>query len=381
MPSKNPLWRWPTGRLAAATLAALVLAVTAGGIAAALSRTHAHSAAPTRTPLTTPTPTTRTTTPAAKPPAPRTSTKPTRPPVPAHALPAATNSDAQSAPSRPTKRLTIPGYPKTITLSVPLTWRASRTLLSLGCGCGSPQPIVCLVATGDYARNPNNCVLVVQSTNHAAVDHDRPLPSIKLPKCGSWTTSDEATVTVSGIAAEYRQFTDRCDGSRSEQWVLSGAPSVAFWHPINAASTRDDVLRAIESATIPARTNTAPSGDTGYVRSLVQRADGVHVIIDRVVESLDGTVINYNPATYDYRVAIYTGGRAPNVSCTKYLPECTGRELLARFAKGPRPSDGSQPLDGALVRVYGGPAARYDLNLESLTAFKSHGDTGHGCGC
>jgi hypothetical protein len=255
-------------------------------------------------------------------------------------------------------RLTIEGSPHRITLTVPAGWHPSKTRLWVGCGCGGPEPIVCLVASGDYAHDPRNCALVVETSGHEIVDRDWPVPSTKLAKCASWTTTDEATVTVAGVPAEYRRFLDRCDGTRSEQWVFAGTPGIAFWHPIRAGSSHDDVLRAIESATIPARTSLARIGDTGYLRSLVRRADGVHVTIDRVVESLDGSVINYNPATYEYRVVPRPAPGGVSLNCATYLTECSAAQLTAWFAKGPHPADGSAPLAGRLVGVYGGATAR-----------------------
>lgn len=377
MPSLNLFHGWSNRHTVVAAVGALVLAGTAGGLAGALtgggSATAVHrfvASSPSTRPATQP----------ANPASPRPAAPQVKPPAaarPSPVTPARPVRAAPPVPITPVTRLTVDGYPSRITLTVPAGWHPSRTRLSLGCGCGGPHPTVCLVASGDYAHDPNNCVLVVDTADHAIADPDHPVPSTRLPKCNSWTTTDDATVTVAGIPAEYRQFLDSCDGSRSEQWVLAGAPGVAFWHPLTPASTHDDVLRAIESATIPARTSLVRIADVGYLRSLVHRADGVHVTIDRVVASLDGSVINYNPATYEYRIVPSSGSNGAD--CARYLTACSAAQLVAWFAKGAHPADGSAPLAGRLVDVYGG--ADGTMSFATLSPFRSYGDSGNGCGC
>jgi hypothetical protein len=111
----------------------------------------------------------------------------------------------------------------------------------------------------------------------------------------------------------------------------------------------------------------------------VRRGDGVHVTIDRVVNALDGTVINYNPTTYDYRIAT---GRPGANECSRFLASCSADQLIGWYAKGSHPADGSAALVGRLVSIYGPDSGgRYSMSLTTLTPFRSYGDTGHGCGC
>jgi hypothetical protein len=142
-------------------------------------------------------------------------------------------------------------------------------------------------------------------------------------------------------------------------WTILSGPQLAFWHPITAQSSHDTVAAIVTSATLPPVADPRRQFDEGYVRSVSVQSGTYHVTIDRVVVGLDGTVINQNPATYDYAI---TGGVASN----NYY---NMSQVLTQFRKGPHPADGTPAVDGTYVQIL----LDVDYNLDLATPFNLNG--------
>ncbi len=129
------------------------------------------------------------------------------------------------------------------------------------------------------------------------------------------------------------------------------SPQVIFWHPITSDSTSAVVTPIVMSAVLPAVTATVRQFDTGYVRGLTKTATGYELTIDRVVPSLDGSIININPATYSYPItdAVGFSGASIPAQCYGSSGNCGVDYLIAQIAKGPHPADGSWAVSGSLV--------------------------------
>lgn len=189
-----------------------------------------------------------------------------------------------------------------VVLTVPSSWHLSRTAPTPQCGCGGDFDPVCIVASGDYHLNPNNCELVVGG-NYAEQRPDEPVPGYRLPRCDSWTTTFDGHGTVGAYPGEYRIFLDRCHDRKSEQWTSLTTPSVSIWHPLHWSADDAAAANAVSSAHIFARgLKQGRTADIGYVRHVVVRDGRAYVSIDRAVVSLTGHMMNSNPATYTHRI-------------------------------------------------------------------------------
>ena len=273
-----------------------------------------------------------------------------------------------------THNLTIRFGDTRVVLTVPSSWHVSRTAPTPQCGCGGDFDPVCIVASGDYDLNPNNCELVVGG-NYAEQVPDEPVPGYRLPRCDSWTTTYEADRPFGAYPGEYRIFLDRCHDRKSEQWTSITKPSVSVWHPLHWNADDDIAAAAVGSTHI--RANGLTQGwtrDLGYVRKVVIRNRHAYVTIDRAVLSLSGHMMNYNPATYVHRIQRVKGFD----HCPRFLGNCGATDLRAQFRKGEHPADGTRPLAGRLVltnRLTG-----WYIDWGHRYAFHSYGDSGH-CGC
>jgi hypothetical protein len=273
-----------------------------------------------------------------------------------------------------THTLRIRFFDSTAVLTVPSSWHVSRTAPTPQCGCGGDYDPVCIVADGDYDRNPNNCELVVGGNTSTQVP-DEPVPGYRLPTCDSWTTTYEARSRVGPYAGEYRVFLDRCHDRKSEQWTSLTTPSVSIWHPLHWNGDDTAAAAAARSLRIVAkRFDVGRTRDLGFVRKVVVRNRHAYVTIDRAVMSLSGHAINHNPATYVHRIRQIRG----NGDCPHFLSDCGAAQLLAQFRKGAHPADGTRPLRNRLVLLtrYGG----WSLDGAYRNPFTSGGDSGH-CGC
>jgi hypothetical protein len=264
-----------------------------------------------------------------------------------------------------------------VVLIVPSSWHVSRTAPTPSCGCGGDYPPVCIVATGDYGLNPNNCELVIGG-NWSEQLSDEPVPGSRLPRCDDWTTTYEADSRVGAHAGQYRIFLDKCHDRMSEQWTSLTTPSVAIWHPLHWAADDTTAADVVSSARIVAKGLTpGRTRDLGYVRNMFRHDGYVYVRIDRAVMSLTGHAINHYSTTYTYRLQPrkYYGG------CRQFLSNCTPRQQLAQFRKGAHPADGTRALVNRLVDMNRMDANKpWALSEASLWKFESRGDPGH-CGC
>ena len=159
-------------------------------------------------------------------------------------------------------------------------------------------------AGSDYANNAPNCRLTVTySPMPSHLSPNMPAP-VGLPEqvCHSWSTAQEFNWTIAGRQGEYRRFVNMCSGVASEQWTIMTGPQIAFWHAITAQSDHALLAGIVSSVVLSPQTDRHRQYDVGYVRQIFKRTDGYHLRLDRVVQNLDGTVINVNPATYDYRL-------------------------------------------------------------------------------
>jgi hypothetical protein len=212
----------------------------------------------------------------------------------------------------------------------------------------------------DYANDSANCRLAVRF-GRLTVTWAQPLlypdaPALAGPysrACRSWSTTDESHWTFDGRQGEYRRFLNHCTGAQFEQWTVMTKPQIAFWHPITPQSSRALVSGIVDSAVVPPQTDPQRQLDQGLVRQISQRSGAYYLRLDRVVLNLDGTLINHNPATYEYRLNGSVGGatlpRGPD-RCDWWTDRsCNMAWLLSQFAKGPHPADGSFPVDGAFV--------------------------------
>ena len=170
--------------------------------------------------------------------------------------------------------------------------------------------------------------------------------------CRNWSTSQESNWTLEGRQGEYRRFVNHCTGAQFEQWTVMTSPQVAFWHQITAQSGHTLVSGIVNSAVLPPQTGAQRPYDVGYVRQVSQRSGGYYLRIDRVVPNLNGTVINFNPATYEYRLGGFVGAAALPKSCDWWTNRtCALAWLLRQFAKGPHPADGSFAVHGTYVEI------------------------------
>jgi hypothetical protein len=285
---------------------------------------------------------------------------------------AATPAGARAA---ATTRLTVTLGDLRVALTVPSGWHVSHTAPTPQCGCGGDYNPVCIVVTGDYGRNPNNCELMVGG-NVSEQLPDEPVPGYRLPRCDSWTTTFEAHTWVGDRRGEYRIFLDRCHDRMSEQWTSLTTPAVSIWHPFSWGW--DDTVAAGVAGSIQLSGTSIEQGRTtelGFVRNLVMRDGRAYVTIDRAVLSLSGHAMNRNPQTYVYRLA-YRSRRF--TGCPHFIGNCNTAQLVAQFRKGAHPADGSRPLIGRLVELR--KSGRWWLNDANRWVFTSRGDPGH-CGC
>jgi hypothetical protein len=116
-----------------------------------------------------------------------------------------------------------------------------------------------------------------------------------------------------GRAAEWRRWTFRCSATKTvriEQYVVATVPSFI----LNAEVTNRPlpaVLPAIaHDSTLPAQTSSLRLADRGLVRSVRRAQDGVHVTLDRTVDTVYGYV-NTDRTTYTYLVptAVFDANR------------------------------------------------------------------------
>ncbi|MEO8888357.1 MAG: hypothetical protein ABI301_08100 [Jatrophihabitantaceae bacterium] len=297
-------------------------------------------------------------------------------PRPARPTPTKTTATRTKTPVATTP-LTIEFADRKVTLDVPVGWHVSHTAPAHGCGCDSDFAPVCVVAHGDYDRNPDNCELVVAGNLYDQLG-DYPNPGDDLPRCARWSTVYDADVTAAGYPADYRQFRSSCSGRISEQWATVTTPQISFWHPLAGATDEAAVQLAVVHARISGTVRTGRADDVGHVRA-VTAVDKTHVriAVDRIVLSLDGSVINHNPATYSYRVITNDGASAGQ--CAADIVNCSAAQLLAQFAKGTHPADGTEALAGAIVRLL--PYNDGTLQLEPFTPYRFTSNGDHGCGC
>jgi len=241
-------------------------------------------------------------------------------------------------------------FPKlTVRVTVPRTWHVARTALSEQCGCGSAYNPVCVVAKGDYDRNPYDCKLVIGG-GLGFQGYDLPLPTWRLPSCRSWDTSYEADSRLGRWPAEYRIFLDRCHDRKAEQWLSVTYPSVGLWHPLSWGADDRAAAEAARSIRVSRHLVTKRASDLGRVRN-VQLVSGRPVItVDRVVQSLDGSWINESDKTYRYRIQPQNHG-ATWAGCLGNWSMCSAKELRRQFLKGAHPADGTRPLAGHVVLI------------------------------
>ena len=282
---------------------------------------------------------------------------------------------AVPAGAAPTTQLSIKLGELRVAITVPNGWHVSHTAPSPQCGCGGDYNPVCIVAGGDYARNPDNCELVVGG-NWGEQVPDEPVPGSRLPRCDSWTTTFEADTRVGGRPGEYRIFLDKCHDRMSEQWTSMTTPSVSLWHPLSWGW--DDTVAAGIAAALHLSAKGLKQGRTtelGYVRNIALHDGRAYVTIDRAVLSLNGHMMNHNPQTYVRRLTLQTRRFS---GCPHFIGNCNTAQLLAQFRKGAHPADGTRPLVGRLVMLWKSKA--WGLNDASIWKFVSRGDSGH-CGC
>ena len=262
-----------------------------------------------------------------------------------------------------------------VELTVPSSWHVSQTAPTGQCGCGGDYDPVCIVASGDYGLNPNNCELVVGG-NISEQLPDEPVPGWRLPKCDDWTTTYEAHSQVGLRPAEYRIFLDRCHDRKSEQWTSLTTPSISIWHPLHWSYDDTLAANAVHTAGIAGRgMKQGRTNQAGYVRNMFEHDGRVYLTLDRAVASLNGHMMNRYPTTYTYRLRPrkYYGG------CPQFFVNCTPEQLLTIFHKGLHPADGSRPFAGRLIGL-GRSTRGWGVGEARRWKFESRGDPGH-CGC
>jgi hypothetical protein len=347
VPRRHRLGRWSAPLLAAAAVAAVALGTTA---AVTLADGHhpATTPSPAPTSVVTPGPTTAPTTSPNGPPASPTGSNAVTPGAPAgHAVDVSFNQ-------------------ATVGVTVPTGWVVSHTNPP---ACCNTPPTRCLVHHGaDFSGNPNDCLLTV-TLGH--LQPDTPYPYQGQSACQHWQTTAESNGPIQGRLAEYRQFKNPCSGAVYDQWTIMSSPMIAFWHPVSAQSSTALIEQIIDSARLPAEVDARRQLDEGYVQGLAKHADGYHVLIDRVVVNLDGTVTNVKHATYEYRLdgSLVTNGDSPCQGCNVM------DDVYRQYRKGPHPTDGSKPIDGAFVRLASNYAPNvdggYQLDLSPIRRFQS----------
>jgi hypothetical protein len=250
------------------------------------------------------------------------------------------------------KQLAVPfgtgKWRATIMLTVPRTWQLSKTQPE---SCCMTPPTRCVVEAGsDYAGNLMNCRLTVTfAPPPGLISPNEPAPGLPQPGRHSWSTTQESSWSIAGRQGEYRRFANG-SGAEFEQWTVMTGPQIAFWHSITSQSDHALVAGIVDTAMLPPQTDPHRQSDVGYIRLISKRADGYHLRLDRVVPNLDGTVINLNPVTYDYRLDGFVSITQPRDRCDQWGDtSCNMAYLLSQFAKGPHPADGSQAVDGAYV--------------------------------
>lgn len=257
-------------------------------------------------------------------------------------------------PVHPTKQLIVPfgtaNRMTAVVVTVPRTWQLAKTQPQ---SCCQTPPTRCIVEAGsDYAGNIGNCRLTV---TYAPTPDSKISPNVPalsgLSGGQRWSTAQESNATTAGRPGEYRRFVNRSTAAQFEQWTVMTSPQVAFFHQITSQSGHALVAGIVGSAVLPPQTDSRRPVDVGYVRQVSRQADGYHLRLDRVVPNMDGTIINRNPATYDYRLNGLLS--VPGLDrCDRWGDlSCSMAWLLGQFAKGPHPADGSFPVAGAYVLV------------------------------
>jgi hypothetical protein len=355
VPRRHSLGRWTAPLLAAAAVAAVALGTTA---AVTLADGHHPATTPSPAPTSVVTP------------------GPSSAPTTAPTGPPASSSTSQAPPTGSTSNPVTPGAPSghavdvsfnqaTVGVTVPSGWVLSHTNPP---ACCDTPPTRCFVHRGaDFSGDANDCLLTV-TVGH--LRPDLPYPYQGQSACQHWQTTAESNGPIQGRLAEYRQFKDPCSGAVYDQWTIMSSPMIAFWHPVSAQSSTALIEQVIDSARLPAEVDARRQLDEGYLQGLTKHADGYHVTIDRVVVNLDGSVTNVNHATYEYRLAgsLVTNGDSPCSGCQGV------DEVYQQYRKGPHPSDGSKPVDGAFVTLTSNFAANvdggYELDLSPIRPFQ-----------
>lgn len=290
---------WAAPLLAAAAVVAIAAGTTAAVTISADG--HHHRPANTVTPTPTPTPTSPSTTASSTP-----SAQPTR-----HVVPPGTGRSSTSpangssgGPPEPTHAVTVQG----VTLQVPVSWRvgpangSEPSCITVG---GVPERAIGATAA-------DNCQLKVQviSVKQVAViggffpDHLVIIAQDAL--CGSGEgagrvqTVDATNATVGGQPAEYRAYTGDCFKGTWEHWVVPTAPGVVITRSQADPATEAAARYAVANAVVHGPRSPLRLRDTGLIRSVDSRPDGVHISLDRVTMLEQGGITNTNSATYSY---------------------------------------------------------------------------------
>jgi hypothetical protein len=262
--------------------------------------------------------------------------------------PTSASASSSSPPSGARTLVRIPFFQQTVGVSVPSGWHLSS---SQPHSCCNTPPSVCLVSgRSAYGGDPDNCVMTV--TVRAlpiglTPDVPEPYPTVS---CAKWRTTDESDAPIQGRPGEYRRFVNGCTGTESELWATMSAPQVVFWHPITRESSSAVAAAVVGSAQLPVVTDERRQFDEGYITHMSVSAGHYRVTIDRVVVSVDGTIIDHNPATYSYPLEggyATTGGVEP---CGGSQQDCSMSGIYRQYLRGRHPPTGTA-VDGTYVQL------------------------------
>jgi hypothetical protein len=121
--------------------------------------------------------------------------------------------------------------------------------------------------------------------------------------------------TFGGRAADSRRWHLGCRSGKSfdiEQYVVATGPGFILFYEHADDAMHATMAQIAARSTLPAATDAVRYYDHGYVRAIRQVTGGYQVSVDRVVPE-GSSIVNNNPATYDYLIpaALYVDSKLP----------------------------------------------------------------------
>lgn len=223
-------------------------------------------------------------------------------------------------PSPSDTRTFAPDRPGTVTLGgariqLPDGWvaRDYQRYLTPDEGFGAPQ-VWCLTPRTTPARTvPGACPMLFETANARGAGLDVDIqgghasnPEYCVGDPSQRTSFQAAERAFGGRVAEWRHWTISCPRYgrvyRIEQYVVATSPAYILYSGQADAAVHAAMTSIVHSASVPAQDLPLRLEDHGVLRTIVRRADGVHITITRVALALHSSAIHLNPRTAAYVV-------------------------------------------------------------------------------